>query len=398
MDKETRDFTRKVIIASLIIGIAYLMVSHFSLIMGFIRSLISAFSPLLLGIVIAFILNAPLSRLEAFIKNKKPDMEQKWVRRISVIRTYLAALLIIVLLISIILPQLAHSVITLANNLPVYITSVVDYVNKLLKQMNLNFRISLDVLFKVPIEELGTSLAKWIEELTPTITEWISGLDPSVVSDIGQVTLSIIKAIIKVCFGVVFSVYILLSKEKFKNQVRRILEAFLPESVVSNIRYLLRKTEQVFSDFVSGQLVEMSILGSIFFIALSIANMPYALLISVVIALTSIIPYFGSATAVIFGAILILAVSGLFRMIIFIVMFLVIQQIDNNLIYPNVVGSSVGLPPVLVLLAVTVFGSMFGFAGLLVAVPTMALLYTLFSDLIQNRLDRKEAVKRRLSK
>ena len=398
MDKETRDFTRKVIIASLIIGIAYLMVSHFSLIMGFIRSLISAFSPLLLGIVIAFILNAPLSRLEAFIKNKKPDMEQKWVRRISVILTYLAALLIIVLLISIILPQLAHSVITLANNLPVYITSVVDYVNKLLKQMNLNFRISLDVLFKVPIEELGTSLAKWIEELTPTITEWISGLDPSVVSDIGQVTLSIIKAIIKVCFGVVFSVYILLSKEKFKNQVRRILEAFLPESVVSNIRYLLRKTEQVFSDFVSGQLVEMSILGSIFFIALSIANMPYALLISVVIALTSIIPYFGSATAVIFGAILILAVSGLFRMIIFIVMFLVIQQIDNNLIYPNVVGSSVGLPPVLVLLAVTVFGSMFGFAGLLVAVPTMALLYTLFSDLIQNRLDRKEAVKRRLSK
>ena len=398
MDKETRDFTRKVIIASLIIGIAYLMVSHFSLIMGFIRSLISAFSPLLLGIVIAFILNAPLSRLEAFIKNKKPDMEQKWVRRISVIRTYLAALLIIVLLISIILPQLAHSVITLANNLPVYITSIVDYVNKLLKQMNLNFRISLDVLFKVPIEELGTSLAKWIEELTPTITEWISGLDPSVVSDIGQVTLSIIKAIIKVCFGVVFSVYILLSKEKFKNQVRRILEAFLPESVVSNIRYLLRKTEQVFSDFVSGQLVEMSILGSIFFIALSIANMPYALLISVVIALTSIIPYFGSATAVIFGAILILAVSGLFRMIIFIVMFLVIQQIDNNLIYPNVVGSSVGLPPVLVLLAVTVFGSMFGFAGLLVAVPTMALLYTLFSDLIQNRLDRKEAVKRRLSK
>ena len=398
MDKETRDFTRKVIIASLIIGIAYLMVSHFSLIMGFIRSLISAFSPLLLGIVIAFILNAPLSRLEAFIKNKKPDMEQKWVRRISVIRTYLAALLIIVLLISIILPQLAHSVITLANNLPVYITSVVDYVNKLLKQMNLNFRISLDVLFKVPIEELGTSLAKWIEELTPTITEWISGLDPSVVSDIGQVTLSIIKAIIKVCFGVVFSVYILLSKEKFKNQVRRILEAFLPESVVSNIRYLLRKTEQVFSDFVSGQLVEMSILGSIFFIVLSIANMPYALLISVVIALTSIIPYFGSATAVIFGAILILAVSGLFRMIIFIVMFLVIQQIDNNLIYPNVVGSSVGLPPVLVLLAVTVFGSMFGFAGLLVAVPTMALLYTLFSDLIQNRLDRKEAVKRRLSK
>jgi len=201
-----------------------------------------------------------------------------------------------------------------------------------------------------------------------------------------------------VCFGLVFSVYILLSKEKFKNQVRRLLDAFLPENDASNIKYLVRKTEQVFSDFVSGQLVEMSILGTIFFIALSIANMPYALLISVVIALTSIIPYFGSATAVIFGAILILAVSGLFRMIIFIIMFLVIQQIDNNLIYPNVVGSSVGLPPVLVLLAVTVFGSMFGFAGLLVAVPTMALLYTLFSDIIQNRLDRKEAVKRRLSK
>ena len=398
MDRETRDFTRKVIIASAILGAAYLMVSHFSMITGFIRACIEALSPLIAGLVIAFILNAPLTRLEVFIKKKKPEMEQKWVRRISVACTYLAALLIIFLLISIIIPQLWSSMITLATNLPVYVTSVVNYANKLLRQMNLNFRISLDDLFNVPIDELGTSLAKWIEGLTPTISDWISGLDPSVVSDIGQVTITVVKVIVKFCFGLVFSVYILLSKEKFKAQARRILEAFLPDNVVETIRYLVKKTEQVFSDFVSGQLLEMSILGSIFFIILSLAGMPYALLISVVIALTSIIPYFGSATAVVFGSILILAVSGLFRMIVFIIMFLVTQQIDNNLIYPNVVGSSVGIPPVLVLLAVTFFGSMFGFAGLLVAVPTMALLYTLSNDLIQNRLDRKDAVRKRLTK
>ncbi|MBQ1521810.1 MAG: AI-2E family transporter, partial [Erysipelotrichaceae bacterium] len=110
------------------------------------------------------------------------------------------------------------------------------------------------------------------------------------------------------------------------------------------------------------------------------------------------IPYFGSTIALIFGSVLILAVSGLVRMIVFIAMFLITHHVDNNLIYPHVVGSSVGLPPVWVLVAVTFFGSAFGAIGLLVAVPTMALLYTLFSDFIQNRLNRKEAVKKRLAK
>ncbi|MBQ1341459.1 MAG: AI-2E family transporter, partial [Erysipelotrichaceae bacterium] len=223
-------------------------------------------------------------------------------------------------------------------------------------------------------------------------------IDPSVVSDIGRTALSLLKIIIKFCLGLVFSIYVLLSKEKFKQQTGKILDALLPEDFVRNIRYLVRKTEQIFSDFISGQLVEMSILGTLFFILLSVSGMPYALLISVVIAMTSIIPYFGSTIALIFGSVLILAVSGLVRMIVFIAMFLITQQVDNNLIYPHVVGSSVGLPPVWVLVAVTFFGSAFGAIGLLVAVPTMALLYTLFSDFIQNRLNRKEAVKKRLAK
>jgi predicted PurR-regulated permease PerM len=396
MDRDTREFARKVILASLIVAAAYLLVSHFSYIMGFIRTIISALTPVIAGMIIAFILNAPMSRLESFIKRKKPDLEQKWVRRIAVICTYLGALLIFGILISVVIPQLWGSLIALASNLPSYITSVVNFINQLLKQMNLNFHISLDDLFNVPIDELGTSLAKWIEGLTPKISDWISKIDPAVVSDIGRATAAVIKVVVKLCLGTVFSVYVLLSKEKFKQQARTVLEAFRSEETVAVVRHLIKSFEKVFSDFISGQLVEMSVLGLFFFVVLTIAGMPYALLISVVIAVTSIIPYFGSFMALAFGAILILAVSGLVRMIVFIALFLIMQQIDNNFIYPNIVGSSVGLPPVWVLVAVTFFGSVFGLPGMACAVPTMALLYTLFSELVQNRLTRKEELKKRL--
>ena len=396
MDRDTREFARKVIVASVIVAAAYLLVSHFSYIMKFIRTIITALTPVIAGMIIAFILNAPMSKLEKFIKKKKPEMEQKWVRRISVGCTYLGALLVFGVLISVVIPQLWSSMIALASNLPSYITSIVNFINDLLKQMNLNFHISLDDLFNVPIDELGTSLAKWIEGLTPTISDWIKQIDPAVVSDIGAATMAVINVVVKFCLGTVFSVYVLLSKEKFKQQARKVLDAFLPEDTVTVIRHLIRRTEQVFSDFISGQLVEMSVLGTCFFVILTIAGMPYALLISVVIAVTSIIPYFGSFIALVFGSILILAVSGLVRMIVFIAMFLIMQQIDNNFIYPNIVGSSVGLPPVWVLVAVTFFGSVFGLPGMACAVPTMALLYTLFSELLQNRLDHKEAMKKQL--
>ncbi len=398
MDKETKLFARKVLLASVIVGSAYLIVSNFDIVLNVFSVAITSIYPVIVGLCIAFILNVPMSGLEKLIKKRKPDITDRWARRIAVLGTYLGALLLVTLLISIVIPQLWRSMIALAQNLPVYVKAVLDYANNLLEQMGMDFKLSLDGIFSVPIEELGTSLEKWISELTPTISKWIEKIDPSVVSDIGRSALSLLKIIVRFCLGLVFSIYVLLSKEKFKLQTGNILDALLPEAFVKNIRYLGRKTEQIFSDFISGQLVEMSILGTLFFILLSVSGMPYALLISVVIAMTSIIPYFGSTIALIFGSVLILAVSGLVRMIVFIAMFLITQQIDNNLIYPHVVGSSVGLPPVWVLVAVTFFGSAFGAIGLLVAVPTMALLYTLFSDFIQNRLDRKEAVKKRLAK
>ena len=398
MDKETKLFTRKVLLASLIVGSAYLIVSHFDIFLGIINRAIIALYPVIIGLCLAFVLNVPMSKLEKLIKKRKPDISAKWARRLAVLGTYFGALLLVTLLISIVIPQLWRSMIALASNLPAYVTAVIDYANNLLEQMNLNFRLSLDGIFTVPIEELGTSLTNWISELTPTISKWIEKIDPSVVSDIGQSALSLLKIVIKFCLGLVFSIYVLLAKEKFKKQVGDVLDALMPRETVKNIRYLGKKTEQIFSDFISGQLVEMSILGTLFFIILSVSGMPYALLISVVIAMTSIIPYFGSTIALVFGAVLILAVSGLVRMIVFIAMFLIIQQIDNNFIYPHVVGSSVGLPPVWVLIAVTFFGSAFGPLGLLGAVPTMALLYTLFGDFIQRRLNRKEAVKKRLAK
>ena len=133
----------------------------------------------------------------------------------------------------------------------------------------------------------------------------------------------------------------------------------------------------------------MAILGSLFFVVLSIAGMPYALLISVFIALTSIIPYFGTTIAMIFGAILIFAETSVLRMIIFIVLFVIVQQIEDNIIYPNVVGNSVGLSAIWVIAAVTIFGSLFGLGGMVFGVPAMAVIQSVVKDIERYRLDNK---------
>ena len=189
--------------------------------------------------------------------------------------------------------------------------------------------------------------------------------------------------------GIVFSIYLLISKETFKQQVINISRAFMSEKMYDVLYYLYHKVNTIFTDFAAGQLTEMAILGSLFFVVLSIAGMPYALLISVFIALTSIIPYFGTTIAMIFGAILIFAETSVLRMIIFIVLFVIVQQIEDNIIYPNVVGNSVGLSAIWVIAAVTIFGSLFGLGGMVFGVPAMAVIQSVVKDIERYRLDNK---------
>ena len=186
----------------------------------------------------------------------------------------------------------------------------------------------------------------------------------------------------------VFACYILLQKEKLGLQCRKALFALLPKRVAERVISVCSLSHRVFSSFITGQCVEAVILGTMFFVAMSILKMPYALLVGCLIAVTALIPIVGAFIGCGVGAFLILMVSPM-QALIFVIMFLILQQVEGNLIYPHVVGSSVGLPSIWVLFAVTVGGSLMGVLGMLLFIPLTSVLYTLFREFVYKRLREK---------
>ncbi|MBQ1299588.1 MAG: AI-2E family transporter [Erysipelotrichaceae bacterium] len=390
MNDELRNFTKRILIVCAVLLIGVIVVLERSVILGAVVKVINATSSLLLGFIIAFVLNIPMKKLEKLFARKIDPEKKKLIRTLAIITTYVSALLIIVLLISIIVPQLINSVTMLAANLPQYIVTVLEFLNGLFDKLGLSIHFSTDLIGNDFISGL-TELIKGLIPAgsTESFLEWLASLDLGIFSDIGTGAAKVFSVLFDIFMGIVFSIYLLISKETFKQQVINISRAFMSEKMYDVLYYLYHKVNTIFTDFAAGQLTEMAILGSLFFVVLSIAGMPYALLISVFIALTSIIPYFGTTIAMIFGAILIFAETSVLRMIIFIVLFVIVQQIEDNIIYPNVVGNSVGLSAIWVIAAVTIFGSLFGLGGMVFGVPAMAVIQSVVKDIERYRLDNK---------
>ena len=200
--------------------------------------------------------------------------------------------------------------------------------------------------------------------------------------------ISIVNGMSTFLIGFIFSIYILLQKENLIRQIKKLLAAFLPERTVEGIVRIAALTSRTFSNFFTGQCMEAVILGSMFFIVLVVLRLPYALLIGVLIAFTALIPVFGAFIGWFIGAFLMLMVNPL-QALIFTVIFLILQQIEGNLIYPHVVGNSVGLPSIWVLAAVTLGGSMMGILGMLIFIPLCSVAYTLLKEKVNRNLERQ---------
>lgn len=214
--------------------------------------------------------------------------------------------------------------------------------------------------------------------------DWGSGLLSSGSGFIGGVVSGVSTFVI----GLIFSFYILLQKEKLSRQARQVFYAILPERRADRLLEVLRLAERTFSSFLSGQCLEACILGTLFVVAMTLFQIPYALLVGVLIALTALIPIVGAFIGCAVGALLI-AIDDPWKALWFIVLFLVLQQVEGNLIYPHVVGSSVGLPSIWVLFAVTLGGSLMGILGMLVFIPVCSVLYALFRGYVKDRLVQK---------
>lgn len=350
----------------------YCALQNTAAVKGGISAVMSYLNPFIVGGAIAFIINVPMRFIERhlFPKAKKLD---KLRRPLALILALLAIVAIIVLVCIIVIPQIADTVSTLTVNIPQYMDNAKAYVNKTLEK------------YPELQEEFQSYTGKinWQSVIT-SVTGWVSN---GVVSTI-NVAGSAISGIVSTVVGFVFAIYILLQKERLGRQVRMIAYSLLPEKAADKFFKISNMTSDTFSKFLSGQCLEACILGSMFAIVLAVFRMPYVALISVLIAFTALIPIVGAFIGCVIGAFLIFMISPV-KAVWFVVIFLVLQQIEGNFIYPKVVGSSVGLPAIWVLAVVTVGGKLMGVIGMLVMIPLSSVLYAIFREFIYNKLKTK---------
>ncbi len=239
-------------------------------------------------------------------------------------------------------------------------------------------------------------VANWLQNIEldwKSIVQMVQNSAGDVLSSTVTAASSVVGAIVNFFLGIVFAFYVLVQKEKLGRQGRKLLYAFLPEKQAEKVLSVCSLSYKTFASFLSGQCLEAVIVGTLFFISMSIFQFPYALIISVLIAFMAFIPIFGAVIGCVIGAFLILMIDPI-RAIWFVVLFLVMQQIEGNLIYPHVVGNSVGLPSIWVLAAVTLGGSLMGFAGMLICIPLCSVVYALASKAVNDRLAKKAARKK----
>jgi len=333
-------------------------------------------SPFALGAAIAFVINVPMRAIEGLLKKIKSD---SFRRLIAIVLTFLVVLLVLAVVFWLLIPQLIETVQSLIPKLQAFFVNaeafVMDFLNDNPELMawiekNTDFE-SFDwgALVQKALTVVGNSLATIVN---------------GAVSAIGSVT----GAIVDLVIAVVFSLYCLFQKETLARQGRKLLYAFLPEKVSDQIVRIMRLSNSTFSNFLSGQCIEVCILGALFAVSMAIFKMPYIPLVSVLVAVTAFIPIVGAFIGCIVGAFLIF-VNDPMQAVWFVVMFLVLQQIENNLIYPRVVGTSIGLSGMWVLLAVAIGGELMGVAGMFLMIPIASVIYTLLREYTNKCLDKR---------
>lgn len=376
LDKENMRKMRELILFTIIILIA---LWNYKMIFDAIVFILGIVLPFLVGGAIAFVLNVPMSFFEEKIfynrhlKDKK--IANRLARPVSLVLTIAVLIGVVVLVMFVVIPELTKTILSLGKTIQAFVPEAQRFLEELFTD-NSEVRAWLDSL-NLDVDQIMNSAVSFFQNGAGNVLN-------STVSAIG----SIVSGVTTFVIAFVFACYVLLQKEKLRVQVQKVLYAFLPDKRVESVMEVCSLTSKTFSSFLAGQCVEALILGTMFFVVMSIINMPYALLVGVLIAFTALIPIFGAFIGCFVGAFLILMVDPL-QALIFVIMFLVLQQIEGNFIYPKVVGSSVGLPSIWVLAAVTVGGSLMGVVGMLIFIPIVSVIYTLFRSSVYKRLGKK---------
>lgn len=361
----------------------YLGIQNLAVVLKYVKLLWGLLLPFVLGGAMAFVLNVPMSFIERHLfgkvrekNNKAGKAASKLARPVSLVLSIVFVILLILIVVLVVAPELG--------------TTLVSVVKKVEEDIPLAQKWITDTF------NGDSEIVKWAsaieidpQKILDSIVSVLKNGADNLVSSTITVTMGIVSMAVNFAIGFVFACYVLLQKEKLGKQVLKATYAILPVKVVEYQSHVCTLASKIFASFITGQCIEAVILGSMFFVTMTIGRFPYAMLIGVLISFTALIPVFGGIIGCWVGFFLILMVSPL-KAFMFLGLFVILQQIEGNLIYPHVVGNSVGLPAIWVLVAVTLGGNLMGIVGMLIFIPLVSVLYTLFREWVYERLDKKK--------
>lgn len=374
LNKETMKKIRSLIVFTALLVVALV---NYKAVFGVIKVGFNIIFPFVLGGAMAFVINAPMQFFERHLfhneKMKNKKIAQKLARPVSLLISLMAVVAVIALVVFVVVPELGKTFISLG-------TTISDFMPTMQKWIDNLFQGNAAIL------EWSKEL-NW-DDIVSSVVNFLKNGASNVLGSTYSIAKSIISGLTSFFIGFVFACYIVLQKEKLSVQIKKVMYALMKKKNVEQVMKVCSLSYRIFLNFLTGQCLEAVILGTMFFIAMSLFRFPYAMLVGILIAFTALIPIFGAFIGCVVGAFLILMVSPV-KAVAFVIMFLVLQQIEGNLIYPHVVGNSVGLPSIWVLVAVTLGGSLMGVVGMLIFIPITSVVYSLFREFVYHRLKEK---------
>ena len=359
--------TLKLVIIAII---AYWILNHYQIVLSLLSKLLSVLMPFIIGCMIAFVLNVLMIRIEKQLSKVIVNPKLKILKRVlSILGSIALVVGVVAIIIILIIPELVSAIKVIALSLP----EVIDNLQNWTDSHSIYLPQLENLINQIDVESLGNELSKFAK------TEFSGVLDSTI-----DILAVIVNGIVNFVLGLVFAIYILMSKETLKDQTKRLINAYLPSKVADNIFEVARLSRTTFSNFIIGQTVEASILGALCPIGMIILGLPYAPMVGSLVGITAFIPIIGAFIGGAIGAFMIFTVDYM-QAFIFIIFLVILQQLEGDLIYPRVVGSTIGLPSIWVLFAVTVGGSLWGITGVLLGVPIVSVIYSLVKIQVKNR-------------
>lgn len=372
LNKELKKDILKIIVFTICLIFMFIYIKPVWNFLGIVLKLVT---PFIIGLTIAFVLNILVNFLEKKLFNKT-KISEKAKHNLSIILSLAIILSFIIFMLLLIIPQIKNTTNLFIDNMPTYQENVID----LLDKIGVNNEIRANIIAKS--KDFGEKITIYLKDNSNVIATNILGIASNVVSSVVNLTI-----------GVIFAIYLLLEKEHLLHQIRKVLNAYLPDKKVSKIGSICHLSNKTFANFVSGQFLEAIIIGGLCLIGMLVLRIPYAATISILVGFTALIPVFGAFIGTGIGAFLIFMVNPM-KALIFIIFILILQQIEGNLIYPKVMSKRVNLPGIWVLVAVTIGASISGILGMLLSVPIASIAYSILATNVNERLIKKQRIKK----